>query len=259
MENIKNKKIHKVPRYWSNNELAKFAHLFKGKVVNVSAWKDQDKQGKRYKDYFTNATEYFITNYKSGMRGISNLENEIFLNLAEKLPDELKFAFDVVFNHTTLEHIYNFHSALDTLVEMTKDIIILVVPFIQQVHVIPEINGKYNVEYGDFWRFTPQAIERLLLNRGMKIAFLSFNTNKRASVYIFCIATKNPEQWENIFPMAYSHYDNKAIKKVKQPWAGCNAFRMPFLIEVINETFKTILLLLNRIINFIIRKFKEFK
>ena len=36
----------KVPRYWSNEELKKFAHLFKGSVINVSAWKDVDKQGK---------------------------------------------------------------------------------------------------------------------------------------------------------------------------------------------------------------------
>src|SRR3972149_2574718 len=50
-------------RIWSNNELNKLAHLFKGSVVNVSGWEDQDKQGNRYKDYFKNADEYVVTNY----------------------------------------------------------------------------------------------------------------------------------------------------------------------------------------------------
>lgn len=45
-------KKFRVPRVWSNRELEKFGHLFSGKGVNVSGWKDIDKEGKKYRDYF---------------------------------------------------------------------------------------------------------------------------------------------------------------------------------------------------------------
>lgn len=70
------------------------------------------------------------------MRGTSGLDNELFLDLESPLPEDLVDRFDVVFNHTTLEHIFNFHQAFDNLVEMSKDIVILVVPVMQQVHLI---------------------------------------------------------------------------------------------------------------------------
>ena len=46
------------PRIWSNRELERYAGLFKGRVVNVSAWEDKDKEGRRYRDYFSNAEAY---------------------------------------------------------------------------------------------------------------------------------------------------------------------------------------------------------
>ena len=39
-------------RLWSNKELEKFAGLFDGKIINVSAWQDKDKGGSFYKNYF---------------------------------------------------------------------------------------------------------------------------------------------------------------------------------------------------------------
>jgi len=69
----------RIPRIWSNSELRKFAHLFTGKVINVSAWKDLDKEGNRYKNYFINASEYWISNYKPEFRGFQgDIENENF-------------------------------------------------------------------------------------------------------------------------------------------------------------------------------------
>ena len=49
-------------REWSNDELKKFAHLFKGDIVNVSAWKDEDKEEGFYRQYFDRAKSYKITN-----------------------------------------------------------------------------------------------------------------------------------------------------------------------------------------------------
>ena len=39
-------------RIWSNLELKKFSKSLKGKIVNVSAWKDMDKQSSITKNIF---------------------------------------------------------------------------------------------------------------------------------------------------------------------------------------------------------------
>jgi hypothetical protein len=148
---LKDKKF-RVPRIWSNRELEKFAHLFSGKGVNVSGWKDVDKEGKKYRDYFSNISEYWITNYKSEARGFQgNQENEIFLDLEEDLDESMYCKFDVVFNHTVLEHIFDVNKAFENLCKLSNDIVIVVVPFLQEQHA----------EYGDYWRFTPLAVEKL--------------------------------------------------------------------------------------------------
>ena len=41
----------RLPRIWSNNELKKFSDLFRGDIVNISAWRDEDKEGKQIRDY----------------------------------------------------------------------------------------------------------------------------------------------------------------------------------------------------------------
>jgi hypothetical protein len=76
----------RVPRIWSNQELRRFAGQFHGSVANVSAWRDEDKEGARYRDYFKNASEYCITNYKSEARGFQGgMDNEIYLDLTREL------------------------------------------------------------------------------------------------------------------------------------------------------------------------------
>jgi hypothetical protein len=111
--------VFRRPRLWSNRELRKIAHLFKGWVVNVSAWKDLDKSVSSYRDYilgdydggipyrsyFINADKYSITNYpKDRQRGFAGSRNtdrvydsEIALDLEEELPSDLVKRFDVVF------------------------------------------------------------------------------------------------------------------------------------------------------------------
>jgi len=95
-------------RTWSNIELKKIAPIFEGDVVNVSGWEDKDKDGGFYKDYFVNASNYFITNYSQHM---PDRDNEIELDLEENLSSNLKEKFDVVFSHTILEHIYEVKKA----------------------------------------------------------------------------------------------------------------------------------------------------
>ncbi|WP_127145479.1 hypothetical protein [Pelagibacterium montanilacus] len=205
-------RIHQAPRIWSNNELAHFSSLFNGDVVNVSAWRDEDKQGKRYKDYFSNATSYTITNFDADKRGLQGIDGELFLDLEKEMPHELIEKFDVVFNHTTLEHVYDFHKAFHNLCLMSKDIVIIVVPFVQQMHS----------DYGDFWRFSPQAIHRMFEMEGLEVAHLSFNNDFHSSVYILCIATKNSERWREHFTFDVDYVDSR-FAHLKEPFAGCNA------------------------------------
>ena len=187
-------RVHRLPRIWSNKELRKFQHLFHGDIANISAWNDFDKENKHYRNYFTNAKSYTITNYKAKARGFQGLENEIFLDLEQELPNDLQEKFDVVYNHTTLEHIYSVHKAFANLCALSKDIVILVVPFLQQ----------YHSDYGDYWRFTPLTVKKLFEENKYKLLYLNFNNHKKASVYIFAIATRQEEKWEKKFNYTFT-------------------------------------------------------
>jgi hypothetical protein len=183
-------RVYRLPRQWSNSELRKFAHLFAGDVINVSAWQDEDKEGGHYKDYFPKAHSYAISNFQSEIRGFQGYENEILLNLEEDLPRELEGRFDVVFNHTTLEHIYDFQQAFHNLCLLSRDIVIVVVPFLQEMHA-----GAY----GDYWRFSPQALDKMFGREHFNLLYISFNSQKNTSVYIFAVATRNPAKWNGQF------------------------------------------------------------
>lgn len=179
-------------RIWSNAELRRYAHLFKGDIVNVSGWKDEDKQGGRYADYFTNKSSYTITNIE-GACGMSGLENEIYLDLSLDLPESLFKRYDVVFNHTVLEHVFDIFKAVRNPCALSKDIVILIVPFIQAVHWEP---GSYL----DYWRSTNFCLNQLFSQNGFEILYLSHNDNPAFDVYLFLIASCQPEKWEKFFP-----------------------------------------------------------
>lgn len=204
-------RAHRLPRLWSNSELAKFAHLFEGDVANVSAWKDIDKAGRRYRDYFSKARSYTITNYKSEARGFQGREGEIFLDLEKPLAPDLISRFDVVFNHTTLEHIYDFRTAFSNLCAMSRDIVILVVPFLQQ----------YHTTYGDYWRFSPLAIDRMFKDNALTPLYINFNGHRQSSVYIFAIASRFPERWSGAFDWTFTCVEPKGAGE--EPFVGCRS------------------------------------
>ena len=181
------KKFRKA-RNWSNDQLKLFAPMFEGDVVNVSGWQDRDKQGATYESYFKNCNDYWITNYKSDARGFQgNLKNEYYLDL-EKNSSEIDRKFDCVFNHTVLEHVFEIQKAFQNLCSLSNDIVILVVPFLQEQHA----------DYGDYWRFTPMAIKRLFEKNNMRLLYLNYNDEHSASIYLFAIASKKPDDWEII-------------------------------------------------------------
>ena len=178
-------------RLWSNRELQKVAPVFSGDVVNVSGWDDRDKNGGKYRDYFQNANEYFLTNY-AGERGLQQQPNEHFLDLTAPLPDELRQRFAVVFTHTPLEHIFEVRTAFRNLCEMTRDVVIVVVSFAQVQHEIGS--------FGDFWRFTPTCLRHLYEENGLKVLYEAENQDRNAATYLLFVGARHPERWTGKLP-----------------------------------------------------------
>lgn len=205
-------RIWNVPRAWSNRELARVSHRFGGDIVNVSAWRDEDKGGGHYRDYFPRASSYSLTNFKAEARGLQGVDNEIFLDLSAPLPAELERKFDVVFNHTTLEHVFDVHKAFSSICAMSRDVVILVVPFLQEQHG----------EYGDFWRFTPDCVAQLFRVNGMTPLMITSNRSLWSSVYVFAIAVRDPVAHAD-FPVELQTLEASLAAGGKPRFAGRNA------------------------------------
>ena len=200
------------PRRWSNRELASFAPLFGGDIVNVSGWRDDDKENGTYRNYFTKASGYAITNYWGSSTENDGAPDSVFLDLAADLPDALKGQYDVVFNHTVLEHIFDVPKAVKNMAAMTRDVMIMIVPFIQDEHYSPGL-------YGDFWRFTPLCVKQLMENNGLNLLHLSSNNSPWFPIYLFAIGSRNPGKWAPQFPTPYN-WENR-LGKTTFTFPGC--------------------------------------
>ena len=182
-------KKHILVRKWSNRVLRTIAPKFEGEMVNVSGWDDRDKEGGHYRDYFVGARSYMRTNYP-GHRGFGGAADEVQLDLCEPLPDELRRRFDVAFNHTVLEHIFDVRTAFANLCEMSRDAVIVVVPFSQVQHE--------SDSYGDYWRFTPTCLRRLFKDNGMEVVFEAESPHHDASIYLLFVGSRNPERYTSL-------------------------------------------------------------
>lgn len=180
------------PRQWSNRELRKLSGLFTGDIINVGAHRDGDKEGGVYESYFTNSQKYVKANY-SGEDGIDESKDEVFLDLSVPVDGSLG-TFDLVFSHTVLEHVYPPSVAFDNICNLSKNSVLIVVPFLQCFH------GR-DGSYGDYSRFSPMMLEALFAERGFEIVYLNWNNDfPIMNVYIIVLATKNPGQYEGNLP-----------------------------------------------------------
>lgn len=204
----------RIPRDWSNREIRRFAPLYTGDVVNVSAWEDRDKSGSVYREYFCNAADYFTTNFGTEQGEMQGGLHEVYLDLEDDLGSDLLSRYDVVFNHTTLEHIWNFRKAFYNLCRMSSDTVILVVPWLQPLHS----------SYGDYWRFSPQAVARLFAELKMTTLYLSWNHDVRSAVYVFAIATHDRRRWESEFSETIVEPYRPGFQELPKNWAGRFAF-----------------------------------
>lgn len=161
--------------------------------MNASAGEDVDKEGGTYGHYFVNADEYWLSNFCKGrFRGFQGRPREILIDLSEELPDEHAGQYDVVFNHTTLEHIFDVFTAFRNLCRLSRDVVILVVPFVQEQHE--------NEGYLDYWRFTPTCIRALFEINKFEVLYESANNDPNAAVYLFFVASRNPQAWKEKMP-----------------------------------------------------------
>jgi hypothetical protein len=186
------------PRRWSNSVLRQLAPLFQGDVINVSGWRDGDKEGGTYRDYFKNASSYGVTNY-GGFRG-DVAESQIRLDLEADLPAELHGCADVIFNHTTLEHVFDVFKAVANLCAMTRDVVIVVVPALQQEH--------FSDSYGDYWRFMSGSLRKLFGAHGLTTVYLVSSHDRGCAVYHLCVASRFPDRWANRMPTPPEHVND---------------------------------------------------
>ncbi len=187
---IVNRKF-RLARLWSNQELRRIASCFHGSVVNVSAWDDRDKEGGHYRDYFTHATTYTCTNY-SGYQGFQGLPGEQLLDLTGELPAGWEGRFDVAFNHTTLEHIFDVRKAFANLCKLSKDVVIVVAPFAQVQHE--------NDDWKDYWRFTPTCLRKLYEENGFHVIYEARSPFRNSAIYLFFVAARVPGGWTGRLP-----------------------------------------------------------
>jgi len=175
---------HLEPRAWSNAEIGPIAAAVTGDVVHVSAWLDEDKHGRTYRDYFSHARSYSTTNV-GGQRGDVGTA-DFHLDLSMPLAPELVQAYDFVFNHTTLEHVYEVQTALDVLFGLTRSELLVVVPFMQVEH-------WERPSFADHWRMTRFGLTQACLDRGFEIVSLTSNHNAVWPIYYCLHARRRPE------------------------------------------------------------------
>jgi len=183
-----------------------------------------DKEGKFYKNYFINANRYYISNYKSEIMGLQGIANEFYLDLVDELDKKYINQFDVVFNHTTLEHIYEIRKAFKNLCLLSKDIVIIVIPFLQPMHG----------DYGDYWRFTPLTIKNLFEVNGVTLLYLNFSNFRKTSVYIFAIGSKKPDKWDNQINNEFDCRCKKDFLDKFENLIGCRAIVNSLLFKIKN-------------------------
>ncbi len=185
LRGLANNLLHKdviKPREFSNAMLKYYAPLFTGSIINVSGWKDGDFEHGCYVNYFTKADKYSVSNAPTSSKGIGSLPNEIAIDLSVPIDSTLHKQFDVVFNHTTLEHIFELDVAFTNLCALSKDVVILVVPTLQHIH--------FNDGYGDYNRLTPMGIVKYFEKNGFETLVLRSNEQQFSPMYCFAIAVR---------------------------------------------------------------------
>lgn len=182
------------PRPFSNRVLRQYLQFLGGDIINVSGWKDSDKEHSFYRDYYGWRHRYVVSNVygERGMPASPSVEVEsVYLDLERPLPTGLERAFDVVFSHTVLEHVFETRVALENIDRLSRDVVAIVVPFSESLH--------YTQSYGDYLRLSPLFLKRFFEERGYSVLLCTCNEQPFFPIYVIFIASREPEHHEVAF------------------------------------------------------------
>jgi hypothetical protein len=175
-------------RSWSNERLKFISKSLPefNNALNCSGHLDLDKQGSYYQSYFK-VEKYTISSFENDST-YSNPKKLFLLNLdedCEKVSEEHYQNYDLIFNHTVLEHVMNPYQAFANFENLLapNGILICVVPFIYKFHFS-------NGDFGDYWRFTPHTMELLHKQFNLSVKFLEVGPHNSYEKYIISVATR---------------------------------------------------------------------
>lgn len=173
------------PRYWSNDRLREIGSALRGcsSMINVSGWRDGDKEGGRYRDYFPSMGTYSVSNHPGDSAKGVQQGTDLSLDLDSDLAPHLVGSYDVVLNHTVLEHVPRPWFAIDVMAQMARKAVITVVPFKQPLHYSPG-------NFGDFYRFTPMAMRSSFERAGMHVVHESASAGVD-TIYLLHVAVRD--------------------------------------------------------------------
>ncbi len=220
------------PRSFSNRVLSEYLVALSGDIINVSGWEDSDKEGRRYRNYYGACRRYVISNI-DGEGGVPRvLPGEIeavYLDLNEPLDGSLAGQFDVAFCHTVLEHVFDSDTALRNLAALTRDLVVVVVPFSQSVH--------YTGSYSDYHRFSPYCLQRFFEDEGFTALLSVANSQPFFPTYVVFIASRYPERHSVTFvdgpkkfdvtiaPGRWGRYQQSGLAPLRDPSREASAHR----------------------------------
>lgn len=187
--------------------------MFGGKVVNVSGFRDEDKEGGFYRSYFPGAESYDITNYAGSGEVGDGAAGSLYLDLQAEGAVEWAGRFDVAFSHTVFEHIERVPRAFATYAALSRDVLITVVPFLQDEHYAPGI-------YGDYWRYTPMGLRSLHEENGFQVMYLSANDTPWFPVYLVAVAARDPSRHAGRLP-ASPWTEEARVARSTYVYPGC--------------------------------------
>lgn len=178
-------------RHWSNDELRLVAsHLTRyTSMINVSGWKDEDKEGGHYRDYFPNATHYVVSNYGGDISRGTQSSADLSIDLDRSLPPDMVNKFDIAFSHTVLEHVQDPVFSFKQIAALAREVVITVVPFKQHLHFDSGC-------YGDYYRFTPFAMRKMYEESGLTVIYESHTPFPAMDVYLCYVGVRNPENFD---------------------------------------------------------------
>ncbi len=157
-------------RLWSNDRLREIGTAVRDceSMINVSGWRDGDKEGGHYRDYFPSVSLYHVSNHPGDAEKGVDAKTDREIDLDRELAPELEGRYDIVLNHTVLEHVPRPAFSFEQLGKLAAKVLVTVVPFKQAMHFSPG-------NFGDYYRFSPMAMRDCFARAGMQVVHESAN------------------------------------------------------------------------------------